>query len=118
MDKFESEITGHLDIFVAEYSEESKGESKEEPKEEDKEIKYKEILIHGDPEGLLSLAKILIKIAGLDQHSEKELPDNERYHLHLRPKFDLSNSSDEVIIGRLDAKETGEFYDRYIPRDT
>lgn len=109
MDTYKSEVAGNLDIFVAEYS--------EKPEGADEEIIYKEILIHGDPEGLMSLAKILIKIAGLDQDMDKELPDNERFHVHLRPKFDLSNSSDELIIGRLDAKATGQFYDRFIPKE-
>lgn len=110
MDVHLSDISGHLDVFVAEYN--------EKPEGEDEEIKYKEILIHGDPEGLMSLAKILIKIASMDQETDKEIPDSERFRLHLRPKFDLSNSSDDIIIGRLDAKATGEFYDRFIPKET
>ena len=109
MDKYKSEISGHLDIFVADYSEEAEGE--------DEDFNHKEVLIHGDPEGLRSLAKILNKIADLNQSNEKELPDNERFHIHLRPKFDLADSSDEVIIGRLDAKGTGDFYERYIPKE-
>jgi len=97
------EIKGHLDIFFA---------NKEEDEPE-------EILIHGDPEGLRSLAKLLIEIANLNQEEvdDKDLPVGAREHYHLRPKFELTNSSDTVIVGRLDAKGTGIFYDRFIPKD-
>jgi hypothetical protein len=53
--------------------------------------------------------------ADTDQNEIADLPIGAREHIHLRPKFDLSTSSEEVIIGRLDAKGTGVFYDRYIP---
>jgi hypothetical protein len=35
----------------------------------------------------------------------------------LRPKFDLANSSEVVIVGRLDAKGSGAFYERYVAKD-
>jgi hypothetical protein len=79
-------------------------------------MKWQEILIHGDPKGLKSFAKLLIKIAETEQD---QLPDpliEAREHMHLQPKYDLSNSSGEVIIGRLDAKGTGDFYNRYFLR--
>jgi hypothetical protein len=38
-----------------------------------------------------------------------------REHVHLRPEIDISASLVEVIIGRLDAKGTGVFNDRFIP---
>ena len=47
------EITGHLDIFVADNEDEFEGEIE----------KWQEVLIHGDPEGLRSFAKLLMKIA-------------------------------------------------------
>lgn len=49
MEKFKSEITGHLDIFVTENEDELNGDK----------TQWKEILIHGDPVGLKSLAKLL-----------------------------------------------------------
>lgn len=77
---------------------------------------WNDILIHGDPDGLRSLANLLLKLADLDQDAIPHLPVGAREHYHLQPKFDLSISSDEVIIGRLDAKGTGAFYDRYVPK--
>ena len=76
-------------------------------------------VIHGDPEGLRSFAKLLNDIADLNQEEvdDNDLPIGAREHFHLRPKFELANSSDTVIVGRLDAKGTGVFYDRFIPKD-
>ena len=106
MEKFKSVITGNLDVFVIEQEDELNGEK----------VAWNQVLIHGDPEGLRSLANLLLKLADLDQNSVDTLPNDAREHIHLHPKFDLSNSSDAVIVGRLDAKGTGAFYDRYIPR--
>ena len=102
------EIEGHLDIFVTHNEDKFDGEIS----------KWDEILIHGDPEGLRSFAKLLIDIANLNQEDvdDKYLPIGAREHYHLRPKLELSNSSDEVVVGRLDAKGTGVFYDRFIPK--
>lgn len=107
MEKFKSEITGHLDIFVTENEDELDGDK----------MQWKEILIHGDPDGLKSLARLLIKLADLNQDNVVGLPIGAREHIHLRPKFDLSNTSEVVIVGRLDAKGTGAFYDSYISKD-
>lgn len=85
-------------------------------KKDGESTKWQDILIHGDPEGLKSLAALLIKLADMNQEEISDLPTGAREHLHLRPKFDLSNSSDNVIIGRLDAKGTGAFYNRFIPK--
>src|SRR5688572_26843610 len=103
------EIEGHLDIFVSHSQDESDG----------KISKWNEVLIHGDPEGLRSLAKLLMDMADLNQEdvAHKDLPIGAREHYHLRPGFELANSSDEVIVGRLDAKGTGKFYDRYSAKD-
>ena len=105
MEKYKPVLTGNLDIFIVQNEDECDGEI----------VKWRDILIHGDPEGLKSLAALLIKLADINQNDIIDLPIGAREHLHLRPKFDLSNSSEEVIIGRLDAKGTGAFYDRYIP---
>jgi hypothetical protein len=105
MDKYKSRITGNLDIFIGQNEDECDGEI----------IKWQDILIHGDPEGLRSLANILINLADTNQNDNADLPIGAREHVHLQPNHDLSDSSEKVIIGRLDAKGTGEFYDRYIP---
>lgn len=93
-------ITGHLDIFAATDTEENSTQ----------------ILIHGDPEGLRSLARILIEIANCNQETDSNLPIRAREHTNLNPNKQLSKSSDYVIIGRLDAKGTKQFYQRYIPK--
>jgi len=104
-----NEIEGHLDVFISKNEEEDDGEI----------LKWDEVLIHGDPEGLRSFAKLLLEIADLDQEkvNDKFIPVGDREHYHLRPRFELSKSSIEVIVGRLDAKGSGVFYDRYIAKD-
>jgi hypothetical protein len=102
---YTSEISGNLDIYIAQNEDEVEGEI----------MKWQDILIHGDPEGLKSLGRLLIKLANTNQNDITGLPTGAREHIHLRPKYDLSNNSQQVIIGRLDAKGTGAFYDRYIP---
>lgn len=102
------EIQGVLDIFVARSEAEEGGEI----------AQVNEILIHGNPDGLKSLAKLLLEIAELDQEAvdDKYLPVGAREHYLLRPGFELSASSDQVVVGRIDAKTTGEFYARYISK--
>lgn len=107
MKKYKSEIIGHLDIIVTENEDELDGDK----------MQWKEVLIYGDIDGLKSLGKLLIKLADLKQDSVNGLPIGAREHIHLRPKFDLANSSVKVIVGRLDAKGTGAFYDSYISKD-
>ncbi len=104
-----NEIEGELDIFVAHEEDEIDGVIE----------KWDEVLIHGNPEGLKSLAKLLLEIAELNQEEveDKYLPNGAREHYHLRPNIELSISSNNVIIGRLDAKGTGEFYQRFIPKN-
>ncbi len=102
------EIKGELDIFVSHNEDELEG----------KTIHWDEVLIHGTPKGLKSLAKLLVEIAELNQEKvdEKYLPTGAREHYHLSPGIELSNSSVQVIVGRLDAKGTRKFYDRYVPK--
>ena len=90
------EITGHLDIFVG--------------SDED-------VLIHGDSEGLRSFADLLLKLADLNQEEQTDFPVGAREHYHLRPNLELGKSSVQAIVGRLDAKGTGEFYGRYLAKD-
>lgn len=101
------EIEGHLDIFVGDCEDEFEGEIK----------KWQEVLIHGDPEGLRSFAKLLIKIADLNQENETDLPIGAREHYELRPNLELSKSSAQAIVGRIDAKGTGQFYNRFVAKD-
>ena len=103
-----NEIQGHLDIVVAHREAEDAG----------KTCKWEEVYIHGDPEGLKSFARLLLAIADLNQEKvdDKQLPVGAREHYHLRPGLELANSSSEVIVGRLDAKGTGEFYDGYVEK--
>ena len=107
MEKFKSQISGHLDIIVTENEDELDGEK----------MQWKEILVHGDPDGLKSLANLLIKLADLNQDNVDGLPIVTREHIHLRPKFELAKSSEKVIVGRLDPKGTGAFYTNYISKD-
>jgi hypothetical protein len=103
------EITGELDIFVEDNEMGFEGET----------TSWQEVMIHGTPEGLLSFAKLLIDIAELNQNKvdDKYLPVGAREHYHLRPGLELSKSSVEVIVGRLDAKGTGKFYDRFVTKN-
>jgi hypothetical protein len=110
MKRNKSEITGHLDILVDNKVDEFEGEIE----------KWQDVLIHGDPEGLRSFAKFLMKVADIDQDNipDSVLPFGEREHFHLRANLDISKSSVQVIVGRIDAKGTGLFYDRYVAKDT
>jgi len=104
-----NEIQGELDIFISHNEDEFEGVT----------TSWDEVLINGNPEGLKSFAKLLLEIAELKQEDieDKYLPVGAREHYHLRPGIELSKSSIEVIVGRLDAKGTGNFYDRFIPKD-
>jgi hypothetical protein len=102
------EINGHLDIFVLDNEDEFKGEIS----------KWQEVMIHGDPEGLRSFGELLIKLADLDQENRSDLPIGAKEHYHLRPNWELGKSSVETIVGRIDAKGTGHFYDRYIAKES
>jgi len=105
--RYGNEIKGHLDIFAVDNEDEFEGEIQ----------KWQEVMIHGDPEGLRSFAKLLMRIANLNQEARTDIPIGAKEHYHLRPDYELSKSSVEVIVGRIDAKGTGEFYDRFIPKD-
>ena len=100
MEKFISEITGHLDIIIQDNQDEFEGTISN----------WREVLIHGDSEGLRSFAKLLTTIADLNQQKVEGLPIGAREHIHLRPELELSSSSVEVIVGRLDANGSGKFY--------
>lgn len=104
-----SKIKGHLDVIITSNQDEFEG----------KITNWNEILIHGDSEGLKSFAKLLNEIADLNQDEidDRILPIGAREHIHLRPNIELSKSSVELIVGKLDAKGTGDFYEKYIPKD-
>jgi len=107
MKAFKSAITGHLDVFVSVNEETLDGET----------MRWNEVLIHGNPEGLRYFANLLLELADIDQESDDSLPVGARSHIHLRPNLELSKSSDVIIAGRLDAKGTGVFYERYISKE-
>jgi hypothetical protein len=72
------------------------------------------IFIGGDPDGLRSLARLLTWLASIDQNSLSNIPDGERYHVHLhvgdaKGFNSLTQSSQETELCRLDAKGTGDF---------
>jgi len=104
-----NEIEGHLDIKIIENEDEFEGEIE----------KWNEILIHGDADGLKSLAKQLNYLAELKQEEveDKYLPNGAREHLHFTPNLELSKTSTVTIIGRLDSKGKKEFPSNYIPKD-
>ncbi len=92
------EIKGHLDINISDI--------------EDEVEKWQEVMIHGDPEGLRSFAKLLLRIANLDQEKRTDIPVGAKEHYHLRPYFETSKNSVQAIVGRLDAKGTDDFLRR------
>jgi len=92
-------IEGHLDIYA-------------EPKSSGNEI-----FINGDPLGLRSLSNVLIRMANIIEEEDSELLIGDREHFTLHPNIDLSKSSENVTIGRLEAKLTGNFYERFVPRE-
>ena len=64
-----------------------------------------------------SFIKASTSLADLNQNEITELPIGAREHIHLSPNADLSQSSVKVIVGRLDAKGTNEFYNRYVKKN-
>ena len=67
------------------------------------------VMIYGDPDGMESFGKVLINMSQVDQNKYVGMPDGERDHTHIYPGHQLSQNSLETILGRLDAKGTGEF---------
>jgi hypothetical protein len=72
------------------------------------------ICLYGDPTGLRSLACKLLQLADLDQSEldGKTCPNSEGVHVHLDPSMGIHLSSCPLIVGRSDAKGTGD--DRWI----
>ena len=103
------EIEGNVDIIIVDKEDDFEGEKET----------WQEVLIHGDPKGLRSLANQLNYLADLEQEKveDKYLPLGAREHIQLRPNLELSKSSSETIIGRLDSKGDKKFYSRFIPKD-
>jgi hypothetical protein len=75
------------------------------------------VFIGGDPEGLRSLAELLLMLADLDQGATLEFSPEVREHIYLRPNVRLSGNSAPTELCRLDAKITGEFPADFIPAD-
>lgn len=65
-----------------------------------------EVALWGDPEGLRSLAAVLIALADLDQTALDDLLEADAHeHLHLDARRHLGNSSARLILSRLDDKK-------------
>jgi hypothetical protein len=79
MEKFASAITGNLDIFIIQNEDEFEGNIE----------KSHEILIHGNPEGLRSVAALLIKLADTNRNDHADLLISASEHLYLRPGHSL-----------------------------
>lgn len=73
------------------------------------------VVIAADPQGLRSIAEMLIWLADVDQSEIKGMPDGEREHVHLTPGFALSLNSIPIELCRLDAKGSGKFPKGYKP---
>jgi hypothetical protein len=69
------------------------------------------VYIYGDPQGLRSLGELLIAEAELDQtrFPEINLPAGVPHHIHLYAGKHIHPQSLSLVIGRLDAKGTGEY---------
>lgn len=74
----------------------------------------------GDPDGLRSLAALLVWIADVDQEAIPTQPVGERYHVHLEPRTARSRAealtafSLSTELCRLDAKGTRQLPPRYV----
>ena len=66
--------------------------------------------MYGDPAGLRSFAFKLLKLAELNQSEldERSCPNSEGVHVHLDHSLGLCSNSCELIVGRSDAKGTGD----------
>ena len=71
--------------------------------DEDKKVTI--VSVYGDKEGLISLAKLLLTLAEVDQTMLASLPDSgASEHVHLVPNRQLAAKSCELVVGRLDDK--------------
>ncbi|HEY6010804.1 MAG TPA: hypothetical protein VIX18_04980 [Nitrospirota bacterium] len=62
------------------------------------------IVIAGDPEGLRSLGALLTWLADQDLDRWPHLKEGLQAHLHVYPRIDISETSREVELMRLDPK--------------
>ncbi len=74
-----------------------------------------DVFIGGDPEGLRSLAGMLLWLADVNQEVSG-MPDGEREHIHLSPGWQLSGNSRRTELCRLDAKATGDFPPNFVSK--
>jgi hypothetical protein len=67
------------------------------------------VYLEGDPEGLRSLAKVLTRLARVNQSKLPTLPDKyASEHVHLSRNVHLAATSVDLCVGRLDEK-SGKF---------
>jgi hypothetical protein len=62
------------------------------------------IMIAGDPEGLRSLSTLLAWLADRDLDTWPYLQNGQHAHLHVYPRIDISEDSQEVELMRIDPK--------------
>jgi hypothetical protein len=101
-----NEIDGHLEIRVIK-------DSVTEPIDETLSVH-----INGDRNGLKSLAEYLLYLAELNQEDVDDnlLPIGASEHGNLRPNIELSQTSNETILGRLDRKGKAELPAWYVSK--
>ena len=72
----------------------------------DDETTDRVVVLYGDPEGLRSLAKLLLVLADVDQSRICGLASTDEHeHVHLEPDLDLCKSSVSLVLGRADDKQ-------------
>jgi len=91
------EIQGELDIFVSHSQEGNHYQS----------VTGNEILIHGNPEGLRSLAKLLLEIAELNQEAveDKFLPVGARELIIYERELNYQKAQTKLLLADLRPKE-------------
>ncbi len=73
------------------------------------------VCVYGDPEGLRSLAEVLLFAADLDQaRLNNGQPPEDSFHCHITPGRHLSLPSLPMTIGRVDTA-AGRFRDEVFP---
>jgi hypothetical protein len=66
--------------------------------------KAEKIVISGDPEGLRSLSALLTWFADQELDTWPYLKEGQHAHLHVYPHYDISETSREVELMRMDLK--------------
>lgn len=70
----------------------------------------REVFLYGDPEGLRSLANLLLFVAKVDQTKEPFPPDD-TFHLHVTLPAKYKSHAARVTVGRVDDKKGRKRFD-------